>query len=59
MEDLYVYQCTKGEINEFRDDVVISPDVHTHSPLTQTSFFLLFLDLPKYFIHIYIILEGE
>ena len=32
---------TKGKPNQFRDDVVIGPDVHTHPPLHKLYFYFL------------------
>ena len=42
MEDMYVHQYTKGEPRWCTVGAVISTDAHTHSPLTQTLFSLLF-----------------
>ena len=38
MENMYVRQYAKGKPNQFTLGSVIGPNVHTHSPLTLTSF---------------------
>ena len=53
MEDMYVHQYAKEEPNQFTNGVVISPDVHAHSPLTQTSFLL------QIYIYLYFFTSGK
>ena len=55
MEDIYVHQYTKEELNWFTDGTVISTDAHTHSPLIQTLSLYSILE----YLAIYIYLEGE
>ena len=51
---MYVHQYAEGELHQFIDGAVIRPNVHTHSPLTQTSFLLLLLLHTYIFISLYI-----
>ena len=42
MENMYVHQHAKVELNRFTDGAAIGTDVRTHSPPTQTLFYTLY-----------------
>ena len=57
MEDMYVHQHTKVEPNWSTDGTVISADVHTHSPPTQTLFYHKSMHFLLVYLSIYIALD--
>ena len=57
---MYKHQHTKGQLNHYRGGTVISPDAHTHSPLTQTLFLpFKSMHFILVYLSVYLFLEGE
>ena len=57
MEDMWIHQCTKGELNQLRDATVISADIHTHSPLHKLYFYHKSKHFILEYLSIYIALD--
>ena len=54
MEDIYVHQHIKGELNPFRDSTVFGTNAHTHSPLHKLYFYHKSMHFKLVYVSVYI-----